>query len=310
MFMRFVQAQTDGFEGSFNAFLAEKGLDGDVIGTTATPVDPEFEPIEPKGAPRPEVMDAAAYNVHVVSPHFTVLGAQGEGHIAGVELLLACLEGVHVDNVRIEIEGGNEVRRTAVALMLCACAVHVDSSRIEVEGGGEVRCRVVQAVDVCVRALCMLTARASRSSNREVRRTAGQAFKVCAVHADSAHDAIPGSRAEESCSTPTVLRTAQKGGTTEVRGKSTSRMIHVSSRAAPNLHCRCGLEGLAQLHRTSDLPCMGSGADAGDLMEPPLLLRGRVHLQCEHRTSSTPSSFLRCRCSHRKPSLQRRARRE
>jgi UDP-3-O-acyl-N-acetylglucosamine deacetylase len=69
------------------------------------------EEISPLDESDPTLMRAHISNVQVVGMPYTQLGDnEDEGRVLGVEFLLAALEACGVDNARIEVEGGHEVR--------------------------------------------------------------------------------------------------------------------------------------------------------------------------------------------------------
>lgn len=107
-FMQYVRAQEDGYGGSFEEYCVQTGRYDEVGGFPEPVVSDATEAPEPKSATADGVVDAHVRNLRSVSPYCTVLEA-GEEQIASVEHLLAALEGLHVDNARIEIEGGSEV---------------------------------------------------------------------------------------------------------------------------------------------------------------------------------------------------------
>ena len=134
-FMHYVAAQQSGYQGSFNKYLEDTQRHDVVPHDTKYPdtwaewqTEEERgppEPIVPKGStPGEEVLEAALPSVHTVSPYCRLLGDSERNAVAAPELLLAALEGLHIDNARIEIEEGWEVRccfRDCVTARTCSC---------------------------------------------------------------------------------------------------------------------------------------------------------------------------------------------
>ena len=153
--MRYVVAQSHGFEGTFNDWLLQNAHDptlsqlpkgswkpravpasvSDVITPHwkgGTPVElaqapprltdgPDMVPVpEVQNWERPQrreeewAIDAALPSIQFVNPHMRLLGGDSSDAVAAPELLLAALEAMHVDNARIEIETGWEVRPAGV----------------------------------------------------------------------------------------------------------------------------------------------------------------------------------------------------
>jgi hypothetical protein len=114
-FMAYVREQQCGYSGTFNEYLVDNDLEEKVLGLVEEP-DKEEEPTEeeivPKNAEKEPTVDAVIDNAVTGSPYASLLGTdlQDPNMLCSVELLLGALEALHVDNARIEIEGGHEVR--------------------------------------------------------------------------------------------------------------------------------------------------------------------------------------------------------
>ena len=142
VYMRYVREQQGGYAGSFNEYIAERGLEGEVLpivdrgeidaaeqfasavaaedsgdegdegdGGDGGGLDLDEEIVE-KISENGPFMDATYESMLANSPWTTMLGAEPEDPhaLVGVEILLGTLEALHIDNARIEISGGNEVR--------------------------------------------------------------------------------------------------------------------------------------------------------------------------------------------------------
>ena len=107
-FLQFLRAQEDGYEGDFEAYLSDTGLDE--LGG----IDPIiFDDSTEEPVPRTDddnVIEACVREMdpEMDNPWFTSIGEKNS-LIMSVEHLLGVLEAMHVDNARIEIEGACEV---------------------------------------------------------------------------------------------------------------------------------------------------------------------------------------------------------
>lgn len=106
VFMQYQRMKQDGFAGSFEDFAEETG-NPDLAGVRTVQIDDSIETPVPVGA-EDRIVPATVESLFYQTPYTTVLGKDDDA-IASVETLLAALEGLHVDNVRIEIEGGQEL---------------------------------------------------------------------------------------------------------------------------------------------------------------------------------------------------------
>lgn len=137
VYMRYVREQQGGYPGTFNEYLADRGLTDDVLpvldkaeldaaarfaageedeeaesGDEGPELDFDAEEPVAKDVANGPFIDATYDSMLANSPWTTMLGAEPEDPhaLVGVELLLGTLEALHIDNARIEVEGGNEAR--------------------------------------------------------------------------------------------------------------------------------------------------------------------------------------------------------
>lgn len=127
--MAYAREQQCGYTGTFNDYLLEHGLEESVLGLVEDPEEPKEEEIVPKDPQNEPTLDAIIENAVTGSPYASLLGTDMEdaNMLCSVELLLGALEALHIDNARIEIEGGNEVRSAfpflAAGPLECMCSV-------------------------------------------------------------------------------------------------------------------------------------------------------------------------------------------
>jgi hypothetical protein len=114
--MDYVHEQQAGYVGSFNKYLSDVGAAHDVLGLAPDPIPPQKEEIVPKEQDPDVAIDAHVSRVTRMSPYCIMLGEREDNSIVSPELLLAALEGLHIDNARIEVEGYFEVRCIRVSV--------------------------------------------------------------------------------------------------------------------------------------------------------------------------------------------------